>query len=80
MQRRNAMPHSPIFPACRALAKAGAGAANVLMSQHLHASLPGSLAASMTLESSGWERWFSLANCSQPFKNNVLSHSSFMLS
>lgn len=31
MQRRNAMPHSPIFPACRALAKAGAGAANVLM-------------------------------------------------
>lgn len=31
MQRRNAMPHSPIFPACRAQAKAGAGAANVLM-------------------------------------------------
>lgn len=31
MQRRNAMPHSPIFPARRALAKAGAGAASVLM-------------------------------------------------
>ena len=79
MQRRNAMPHSPIFPACRALAKAGAGAANVLMGQHLHASLPGSLATSTIPEASGWEHSFSLANCRQLFETDVLSHSSFML-
>lgn len=79
MQRSNAMPHSPIFPACRALAKAGAGAVSVLMSQYLHASLPGSLAASTIPETSGWEHSFSLANCQQLFESDMLSHSSFML-
>lgn len=79
MQRRNAMPHSPIFPACRAQAKAGAGAAIVLMKPASSRQPPRFLGCFNDPKASGWEQWFSLANCRQPFKGDVLSHSSFVL-